>query len=161
MVALASQSQLDQRSSKRVYNQLLTSLDDIASAYALHVEIVPVSVEKNGEALRARHGCVAQRSLQIFGGVIAQPHQAHGSLHVVLHPADIAMVIESGWGERHVLANESGWWKGWFFAIEEKPPVPENMCFIYAPRNQYDAGIIAKIVKAGVKFVTGVERRSR
>ena len=73
----------------------------------------------------------------------------------MLHPSDIEKVIESGWGERHPIARADCWWMWWFFATEERPPIPVDLCLIYAPRTEHEVVVVAEIVEAGVKYVAG------
>lgn len=53
------------------------------------------------------------------GGEVCHSHPSDGSLHLVLHPADVRAVLEKGWGERHPLAwddGEDGWCWWWWAA---------------------------------------------
>ena len=68
-------------------------------------------------------------------------------MHLTLHPADAAIVILRGWGERHPLSN--GGWLARF--------VPQGFCMVYAPRNEEEVEIVRKIVAAAVWWVGGVD----
>lgn len=62
-----------------------------------------------------------------------------------LHPADAAVVIERGWGQRHPLA--CGGWCGRY--------VPKEFLMIYAPRNQEEVKAVLKIIECAAWWVTG------
>lgn len=100
-----------------------------------------------------------------FGYEICHPHRNDGSLHMVLHPEDCATVIEKGWGERHPLARGSWYWRAYHATIrrirtDQRPtraPVPEYLCFIYAPRDEDEEKIIKELLYAAIWFATGVD----
>ena len=73
---------------------------------------------------------------------IAHMHGTDGSLHVTLHPLDVAYILKRGWGERHPLA---GRWLGSGFMM------------IYAPRDEEELKVILEIVQAGARWVGGVD----
>jgi hypothetical protein len=68
-------------------------------------------------------------------------------MHLTLHPADAAIVILRGWGERHPLS--SGGWLARF--------VPQGFVMVYAPRTEEEVQIVRKIVAAAVWWVGGVD----
>ena len=68
-------------------------------------------------------------------------------MHLTLHPSDAAVVIANGWGERHPLAGQGLFGRGW---------VPKGFVMIYAPRNEADISISMSIVRAGAWWVGGV-----
>ncbi|CRK22207.1 hypothetical protein BN1708_017932, partial [Verticillium longisporum] len=76
--------------------------------------------EKHGLGLFARHPVNVT-----CNGEVCHVHDSDHSLHMTLHPDDIAEVLRKGWGQRHPLAR-----KGWFGAM----PVPEEFLMVYAPR---------------------------
>ena len=80
-------------------------------------------------------------------GEICHAHPSDGSMHLTLHPADAAVVILRGWGERHPLS--SGGWLARF--------VPQGFVMVYAPRNENEVEIVRKIVAAAVWWVGGVD----
>jgi len=67
-------------------------------------------------------------------------------LHLTLHPADAAVVLQTGWGERHPLAQ--GGWLSRF--------VPAGFIMVYAPRNTKEVEMVSKIVAAAVWWIGGV-----
>lgn len=91
-----------------------------------------------------------------FGYEIAHAHQADGSLHVILHPHDVRTFIEQGWGQRHPLASTSAHWMFYWDNIQSlwnpdsRPPIPETLVFLYAPRDADEIDTVIKIVDAAI-----------
>ena len=123
-------------------------------------------LNKNGFAVAGETGEVCNRALtasdvvseaSIAKGIrnatcgtppeIAHLHGSECSLHLTLHPADAAVVIERGWGERHPLAGRGNW-------------VPKGFVLIYAPRNEAEVETVMEIVRAGGWWVGGIELES-
>jgi hypothetical protein len=98
-----------------------------------------------------------------FGYEIAHAHHADGSMHVILHPEDVRTVIEQGWGERHPLASTSWHWMFYWDSVKSlwnpasRPPVPETLVFLYAPRNKKEVDCIVRIIDAAIWYFTGEE----
>ena len=67
-------------------------------------------------------------------------------MHLTLHPADAALVIERGWGERHPLSDGGLFGEVW---------VPRGFVMVYAPRWEGEVGVLMEIVRAGVWWVGG------
>ncbi|KAI1377767.1 hypothetical protein F4677DRAFT_459050 [Hypoxylon crocopeplum] len=85
-----------------------------------------------------------------FGGEISHLH-LDGTARVVLHPEDVRVVIEAGWGERHPLATEAWYWKLWFHKyLRIRRPVPTGLVILYAPRHQGEFDVIREIIEAAV-----------
>lgn len=79
-------------------------------------------------------------------------------MHMTLHPSDVKMVIERGWGERHPLAREGGglmwcWWRLW-------APVPSGFAMVYAPRDEKELSVVGEVIKAAMWWVGGVDARA-
>ena len=155
VAGIAPQRQLDQRNSPEVFDYLLTNLDHFAAENNSHLRKATSFLEKRTEAIFAHCDCVNHPLFRTFGCEIMHPHHIDGSLHVVLHPEDIRTVIEAGWAERHPIARADSWWTWWFFTTEGRPPVPEHLCFIYAPRTYEEVCIVMMIVEAGAWYVAG------
>ncbi|KAK7715490.1 hypothetical protein SLS57_006877 [Botryosphaeria dothidea] len=79
-------------------------------------------------------------------GEVCHVHGSDGSLHMTLYPADAKLVIEKGWGERHPIA------RGGFFSRF----VPKHFVMVYAPRDEEEVEVVARIVGAAVWWVSGV-----
>ena len=75
---------------------------------------------------------------------IAHMHTVDSSMHMTLHPADAAVVISHGWGERHPLAGRGPW-------------VPKGFIMVYAPRSQDEVNVLMEIVRAGTWWVGGCD----
>lgn len=90
-----------------------------------------------------------------FGNEIGHPHEKDGSMHLVMHPADTATVINAGWGERHPLcANNKKWWVDWHHAHGDRPCAPGSLVLVWAPVNAEHKVVVMKCVRAaGVEMV--------
>ncbi|KAL2845703.1 hypothetical protein BJY01DRAFT_177872 [Aspergillus pseudoustus] len=84
-------------------------------------------------------------------GEVCHSHPSDGSLHLTLHPADVKVVIERGWGQRHPLARDDWWWVTRF--------VPAGFVMIYAPRNAEELKCVIEIIRAAAWWVGGKELR--
>ncbi|MCJ1254308.1 hypothetical protein MMC24_002123 [Lignoscripta atroalba] len=77
---------------------------------------------------------------------ITHLHTTDSSMHLTLHPSDAAVVIANGWGERHPLAGQGLFGRGW---------VPRGFVMVYAPRTEADIPILMSIVRAAGWWVGG------
>ncbi|CEN62827.1 hypothetical protein ASPCAL09456 [Aspergillus calidoustus] len=84
-------------------------------------------------------------------GEVCHSHPSDGSLHLTLHPADVELVIERGWGQRHPLARDDWWWVTRF--------VPAGFVMIYAPRDADELKCVVEIIRAAAWWVGGKELR--
>ena len=66
-----------------------------------------------------------------------------GSMHMCLTLKDAALVLERGWGERHLLAGNSA---GVGFNV------PSGLVLVYAPRTMEEVDICIKILDASKSF---------
>jgi hypothetical protein len=161
---IAPQRQLDQRNDAETHEYLLNEIfpetrGKAASsirAYQPPSQFLREStsfLEKRTEAVFAN--CVSDLKFCTFGSEIAHPHHIDGSLHVILCDRDIKTVVEAGYGERHPIARgDHPLWALWFFVTETRPPVPENLVLVYAPRDIDEANLTMSIVNAGIQYVT-------
>jgi hypothetical protein len=62
-----------------------------------------------------------------------------------LHPEDAKVVLERGWGQRHPLA-QGGWMRRY---------VPKEFMMVYAPRDEKELEVVARIVEAAAWWVAG------
>ena len=69
-------------------------------------------------------------------------------MHLTLHPHDAALVISSGWGERHPLAGRQ---------IFGKRLLPSGFVMVYAPRTEEQVAVLMEIVRAAAWWVGGVD----
>lgn len=84
-------------------------------------------------------------------GEVCHSHPSDGSLHLTLHPADVKLILERGWGQRHPLARDSWWWV--------TKIVPTGFMMIYAPRNEEELKVVIEIIRAAAWWVGGKELR--
>ena len=66
-----------------------------------------------------------------------------GSMHMCLTVKDAAKVLESGWGERHLLAGKNA---------SPGFSVPSGLVLVYAPRTKDELEICLKILSASSSF---------
>lgn len=66
-----------------------------------------------------------------------------------MHPNDVKIVLEAGWGERHPLA---GVFKRWFL-----PQLPAGFIMLYAPQDDDEIEVVLKVISAAAAFVNGKE----
>ncbi|KAI9839836.1 MAG: hypothetical protein M1819_000026 [Sarea resinae] len=104
--------------------------------------------------LRLGTSCFEKHSTGLFAqsplrrtcdGEVCHAHPSDGSLHLSLHPVDVAVLLEHGWGQRHPLAK--GGWLSRF--------VPIDFVMVYAPRDDEELGVVLEIVRAAAKWVGG------
>ncbi|KAF2656511.1 hypothetical protein K491DRAFT_628151 [Lophiostoma macrostomum CBS 122681] len=117
---IAPQRQQTQKSPPSIYTSLCTSLATLASHAPNNLLQRTSCFEKHSSGLFTKHPLTRSPC----GAEICHAHPSDGSLHLSLHPADIRVLIESGWGERHPLAKG-----GWFRRF-----VPREFVLVYAPR---------------------------
>ncbi|RAH48263.1 uncharacterized protein BO95DRAFT_357474, partial [Aspergillus brunneoviolaceus CBS 621.78] len=84
-------------------------------------------------------------------GEVCHAHPSDGSLHLTLHPADVKLVLERGWGQRHPLARDSWWW--WLRIV------PPGFVMVYAPRDAEELDCVLEIIRAAAWWVSGTELR--
>ncbi|KAF2866742.1 hypothetical protein BDV95DRAFT_504317 [Massariosphaeria phaeospora] len=139
---IAPQRQQTQRPSPTVYAQLTAALR------ALTTDPRNCVVEKKSLIEKHSSGLFASTPItRVCGGEICHAHAVDGSLHMSLHPADAALVIENGWGERHPLARG-----GWFRRF-----VPKEFMLVYAPRSEAEVDVVMSMVAASVWWVSGMD----
>ncbi|EFX02548.1 hypothetical protein CMQ_5909 [Grosmannia clavigera kw1407] len=144
VAGLAPQRQLNQPASGKCNVALRSAVEDLTRQYPDSLCTATSCIEKHGFGLFARH------PVNVWGqGEVFHIHDSEKSMHMSLHPDDIKEVLEKGWGQRHPLA-----FKGWV-----KAPLPITFVMIYAPRDESDLKIIAKIVEAAIWYTIAKEVR--
>lgn len=139
VAGIAPQRQLDQHGTHEHYHALRRTLENLAQTRPQKFGTARSCLEKHGLGLFAR------RPVNVTcNGEVCHVHDSDHSLHMNLHPDDIAEVLAKGWGQRHPLAC-----KGWFGPM----PVPEEFIMIYAPRDDQELQIVCKIIEAAIWFV--------
>ncbi|KAL1891262.1 hypothetical protein Sste5346_007721 [Sporothrix stenoceras] len=138
VAGLAPQRQLDQQASTACYGQLRAAVENLTRQHPDTLCTATSCIEKHGFGLFARH------PVNVWGqGEIFHIHDSEKSMHMSLHPDDIKEVLDKGWGQRHPLAFSAGW---------VKAPLPPTFVMIYAPRDESDLAIIARIVEAAIWY---------
>ncbi|CAG8955420.1 hypothetical protein HYFRA_00010284 [Hymenoscyphus fraxineus] len=140
IAGIAPQRQIDQTGCPKMYQVLCSSLRNIASLHPTKFHVGQSCFEKKGLALFATNPINTT-----CRGEIVHVHHSERSMHLNLHPDDAKIVLEKGWGERHPLAK--GGWMTQF--------VPRTFVMIYAPRNQAELEVVAKIIEAAGFWVSG------
>lgn len=134
VAGLAPQRQLNQHGCPRAAAALAATLSRLAAHAPARFGTNTSSVEKHGFALFARH------PVNVCGnGEVCHLHHSDRSLHLNLHPDDIAEVLAKGWGQRHPLAWGREGSKGdrwWLASLRVRSPLPETFVLIYAPRGE-------------------------
>ncbi|KAF1953360.1 hypothetical protein CC80DRAFT_494646 [Byssothecium circinans] len=139
---IAPQRQQSQRSEPQVYKALVGAMRRLIADPA--------------NCLLERTSCFEKHSSGIFaatpitrtcGGEVCHAHPSDGSMHTTLHPADVKIVLEMGWGERHPLAR-GGWCRRF---------VPREFVLIYAPRDVEEVEVVMRVVGAAVWWVAGID----
>ena len=139
---IAPQRQQTQKSDKTIYEKLVKKFRALAAD------------PKN--RLTERTSCFEKHSSGLFtsiplvrtcDGEVFHAHPSDGSMHMTLHPADVNLLVEHGWGERHPLAR-GGWCRKF---------VPREFVLVYAPRDEAEVDILIKIIAAGIWWVSGID----
>ncbi|KAF2667287.1 hypothetical protein BT63DRAFT_480283 [Microthyrium microscopicum] len=140
---IAPHRQTDQYAPSGIFNILRTNIAALANAHPKVLISKTSCFEKHGPGLFAR---TARNLTPHCNGEVCHAHPSDGSLHLTLHPADAAIVLRAGWGERHPLG--SGGWLSRF--------VPGGFVMVYAPRTEEEVAVVMQIVTAAVWWVGGV-----
>ncbi|KAK2610697.1 hypothetical protein N8I77_004107 [Diaporthe amygdali] len=154
VAGLAPQRQLNQHGSTAAFAALKDVMNRLSAAHAAKFGIATSCIEKHGFALFARH------PVNVCGnGEVCHIHNSDRSMHMNLHPDDIAEVLGKGWGQRHPMA----WGKGQETArgarawMMPRSPLPETFVLVYAPRDETDLRVVLKIIESAIWYT--VEER--
>ncbi|KAL1841949.1 hypothetical protein VTJ49DRAFT_6272 [Mycothermus thermophilus] len=149
VAGLAPQRQLDQHGCSSASARLRASLAALATQRPADFVTATSCLEKHGLALFAR------KPVNVCGnGEVCHVHNTDRSMHLNLHPEDIREVLEKGWGQRHPMSWERG--DGWLggMGVMVEAPLPRTFVMIYAPRNDEDLRVIARIIEAAIWYTT-------
>ncbi|KAL8837189.1 MAG: hypothetical protein Q9176_005820 [Flavoplaca citrina] len=147
VAGIAPHRQTNQKPPKYLYQLLRIALYSLVSA--------------NSKLLRSGNSCFEKHGLALFlcpthmnrtckdTGEICHLHPSDSSMHLTLHPADAALVISQGWGERHPLAGCAILGLGGRL-------LPEGFVMVYAPQEVGQIGVLKDIVRAAGWWVGGV-----
>lgn len=143
VAGLAPQRQLNQHGSTAAFVALKATLTRLAAQYPEKFGTATSCLEKHGFALFSRH------PVNVCGnGEVVHIHNSDHSMHLNLHPDDIAEVLAKGWSQRHPLAwgrppargeatAEADEKKGWLPWMRANSPLPETFVLVYAPRGEF------------------------
>ena len=147
MVRGVPHRQVDQHPEKEMLSVMdarLAALHDFAASGARRISYRPSLWELTGAQALIVADCeprTCSASLIRTKGEFAHRHSYDGSFHVQLSPRDIALVIESGWGELFPISG----------ALWGKIP---HVALVYAPRTKEEADIVTKILVASYEYAT-------
>lgn len=149
IVGIAPQRQMSHRGPPAMYEQLCEKIGAIAQQNRDRLYLGTSCFEKHSTGLFSR--AKLQNRPPTCKGEVCHSHPSDGSMHLTLHPADVKLVMEQGWGERHPLARERWWWGS--------RCVPTGFMMIYAPRSVEELEGVTKVVHAAAWWVNGMEPR--
>ncbi|KAL2865449.1 uncharacterized protein BJX67DRAFT_185804 [Aspergillus lucknowensis] len=168
-VGIAPQRQMTQKAEASMYEALTTEIRRLANTHPRALYMATSCFEKHNTGMFCRitdpttspsptdtnptlHPELQSHKHRITcNGEVCHSHPSDGSLHLTLHPADVRLVLERGWGERHPLARDDWWWVTRF--------VPPGFVMIYAPRGEDELECVLEIIRAAVWWVGGKELR--
>lgn len=131
VAGLAPQRQLDQHGGAAAFAALKGVLATLAARQPGRFGTATSCLEKHGFALFARH------PVNVCGnGEVCHIHNSDRSMHMNLHPDDIAEVLRKGWGQRHPMAWGAGDVEAKMSWMTPRSPLPETFVLVYAPRGE-------------------------
>jgi hypothetical protein len=150
IVGLAPQRQITQIGPKPMYESLASIIVDFERTHQTQCYLGRSTFKNNNTALFAR---TTGYSKTKYHGEICHAHPNDGSMHLNMHPADIKVVMEAGWGERPSLAWENWWWN-------MICPVPAGLTLVYSPREEKELDVMKDIINAAAWWMSGVDSKS-
>ena len=150
IVGLAPQRQTTQVGSKAMYEALANIIVDFARTNQSQCYLGRSTFKNNNTALFARTAGFTQTK---YHGEICHAHPDDGSMHLNMHPADVKVVVEAGWGELHPLARPNYWWN-------LICPVPAGLTMVYSPRDEKELEVMKIILRAAAWWMSGVDSKS-
>ncbi|KAF2094680.1 hypothetical protein NA57DRAFT_60100 [Rhizodiscina lignyota] len=150
---IAPHRQTTQRPPIHLFNLWSQMVYDLAQKHPQQLRLGTSCLEKHGPGLftlSPSPSVIRRTGSRNCSGEICHSHPSDGSTHLTLHPADAAIVLNAGWGERHPLAK--GGWLSRF--------VPGGFLMVYAPRTAEELLVKKEIVKAAIWWVGGYDVES-
>ncbi|KAL4917595.1 hypothetical protein BDW62DRAFT_183470 [Aspergillus aurantiobrunneus] len=170
VAGIAPQRQLTQKPGAAMYNALATEIHRLALTHPTTLYTATSCFEKHStgifhrlptaittttttssSAKTPKPASTTHNHRITCNGEVCHSHPSDGSLHLTLHPADVKLVLERGWAQRHPLARDSWWWVAKI--------VPTGFVMIYAPRNEEELKVVVEIIRAAAWWVGGKEVR--
>ncbi|KAL4934720.1 uncharacterized protein BDV17DRAFT_250018 [Aspergillus undulatus] len=154
---IAPQRQITQKSNVGMYESLSKQIHQFALSHPNTLYTATSCFEKHSTGIFYRLPTTATPTKGTTNhritcnGEVCHSHPSDGSLHLTLHPADIKIVLERGWAQRHPLATDNWWWG--------PRSVPRGFVMVYAPRNEEELKVVVEIIKAAAWWVGGKEVR--
>lgn len=148
VAGLAPHRQLNQKGGKEMYDRLAATIQELAAEYPEQLFLATSCFEKYSEGIFSTD--IADRVT--CRGEVCHAHPTDGSMHLTLHPADVKVLLDSGWGERHPLARDN-WWR--------LKLVPTGFVMVYAPRNEDELKTTVQIIRAAAFWIGGKELKER
>ncbi len=148
VVGVAPQRQVTQNPSLTMVRALQETIRQLVDECPSHWYVATSRFEKHNEALFSKFKTSIAPDHYVE---IVHSHASDGSMHLVLHPEDMKIVLKKGWGERHPLARGTTWWWHW--------PVPRCFMLVYGPRDRAELQQIKSIIRAAAWWVSGVDAR--
>ena len=138
-------------------------LKDLARRYPDRLDVKTSFLERHTIALFANpNDPNVDPHNAVFGNEIAHPHKIDGSMHLIMHPDDVRVVLQNQRGERHPLARANPpqnlldlLWLTYFRIFETRPPVPEGLVLIYAPRDEEEMEVVRTMIDAAAWWCSG------
>lgn len=149
LAGIAPQRQITQICSPAMLQALQDTIRGLADECPSHWYVATSAFEKHNEALFSKFKTFTEPD---YYGEIVHSHASDGSMHLVLHPEDVKIVLKQGWGERHPLARGKTWW--WH------SPCPRGFMIVYGPRDREELQHIKSIIRAAAWWVSGVGWRT-
>lgn len=140
--------QLAEHAPERVHASLRTAFDARVARDPERLSYALSHFERHNEAVTLRKDCRHCADALVTRGEIGHIHPSDGSMHMVLGASDTKTVIEKQWGERHGLAGTA-------------LGLPLTYTLIYAPRDESEVLVVARILDAAIVYVgqSAAERR--
>ncbi|KAL2828501.1 hypothetical protein BDW59DRAFT_50051 [Aspergillus cavernicola] len=160
VTGIAPQRQLTQKSSPAMYDTLASEIRRLAGNHPNTLYTATSCFEKHSTGifyrlpdptLNPQPNSQPHNHRITCNGEACHSHPSDGSLHLTLHPADVKLVLERGWGQRHPLARDNWWWVTRI--------VPAGFVMIYAPRSEEEVKVVGEIIRAAAWWVSGKELR--
>lgn len=139
---IAPQRQATQKADQLHRDLLASGIEQMASE-SLDLRLGTSCIEKNGTGLFSN--AAGRHTTHRCPSEICHIHASDGSMHMSLHPADLEIVLQSTWGERHPLSRG-----GRFERF-----VPGTFVLVYAPRSGDEIATLLRIVRAAAWYVGG------
>ncbi|KIY68747.1 hypothetical protein CYLTODRAFT_252393 [Cylindrobasidium torrendii FP15055 ss-10] len=143
--------QVDRLPSPDIREKLVATFNQLALANATFVQLDTSPHERDHQGMLLSSSVtephhVAVRAWREIGHI----HPSDSSMHWVLSPADCALVVAKGWGERHPLSG-----------VSRHCPLPKEYLMIYAPRDEEELSVCEQIMVASMQYMSGTREVSR